>query len=529
MANRGLFASAGRGKLAPRADTVNEAGGRAYSMTPKAALAQIACTGCLNGTYYVDEETQLKTVLRLADLVHQEVGGNLFLARLAVYARHCGFMKDVPALLLAILSRWDPNLFRTIFDKVVTNGKMLRTFVQIIRSGVTGRKSLGTAPKKCIQGWLENAAFEKLVNAVGNDPSIGDVVKLAHPKAWTRERAALLGWLMGKEIDREKLPTIVTELEDFRRGKMPGPPDLDFRLLTSTDLSEDQWVSIAKCASWQTARMNLNTFARHGVFKHSDVVMHLEKLLRSREEIARSHVFPYQLLTTFLFVESDVPTILKSALQDALDISIANVPDFGDRLVWVCPDLSGSMDSPVTGERKGATTKVSCKDVAGLFAASLLKRCGRIGVIPFTSDVVKVDLNPRDSAMTLAQQITRAASGWTNCSAPLAFLNKFNSPGDLVILISDNESWVDSGGRRGLSGGGGTMLMAQWNAFRARNPKAKLVCLDLQPNTTVQAIDREDILNVGGFSDNVWKVIGAFVEGNLSEKFWLDTIASIVI
>jgi len=31
--------------------------------------------------------------------------------------------------------------------RVINNGKMLRNFVKIVRSGVAGRKSLGTAPK----------------------------------------------------------------------------------------------------------------------------------------------------------------------------------------------------------------------------------------------------------------------------------------------------------------------------------------------------------------------------------------------
>ena len=32
---------------------------------------------------------------------------------------------------------------------------MLRNFVQIIRSGVVGRKSLGTTPKRLVRGWFE--------------------------------------------------------------------------------------------------------------------------------------------------------------------------------------------------------------------------------------------------------------------------------------------------------------------------------------------------------------------------------------
>ena len=49
MANTTLFSSS-RGSFIPRTDTVNRAGGEAYSFTPRHALAQYAATGCLNAT-----------------------------------------------------------------------------------------------------------------------------------------------------------------------------------------------------------------------------------------------------------------------------------------------------------------------------------------------------------------------------------------------------------------------------------------------------------------------------------------------
>ena len=39
----------------------------------------------------------------------------------------------------------------------------------------------------------------------------------------------------------------------------------------------------------------------------------------------------------------------------------------------------------------------------------------------------------------------------------------------------------------------------------------KLVCIDLQAHRTTQAPEREDILNVGGFSDAVFSVVASFL------------------
>ena len=65
--------------------------------------------------------------------------------------------------------------------------------------------------------------------------------------------------------------------------------------------------------------------------------------------------------------------VVRDALQDAMEIAIENVPEI-DGKVYVFPDVSGSMHSPVTGYRKGATSAVRCIDVAALVAAA---SCGR--------------------------------------------------------------------------------------------------------------------------------------------------------
>ena len=67
MANKTLFSS--RTSTLPCANTVNEAGGRAYQLAPKHALAQIAATGCFNGVYYTSAQSQLNEVRALIDQV----------------------------------------------------------------------------------------------------------------------------------------------------------------------------------------------------------------------------------------------------------------------------------------------------------------------------------------------------------------------------------------------------------------------------------------------------------------------------
>ena len=66
--------------------------------------------------------------------------------------------------------------------------------------------------------------------------------------------------------------------------------------------------------------------------------------------------------------------------------------------------------------------------------------------------------------------------------------------------------------------------MREWGEFKKRNPHARMVCIDIQPYGNTQAYDRTDILNIGGFSDNVFEVIGTFAKGELTPDHWTGVI-----
>ncbi|CAN5356996.1 TROVE domain-containing protein [soil metagenome] len=516
MANQSLFSSF-VGSILPKSNALNEAGAPAFALAPKHALAQYAVTGCLNSTFYASATSQLDEALSLANAVDPE-----FVAKAAIYCRTRGYMKDMPALLCASLASRDTALLAKIFDRVINDGKMLRNFVQIVRSGVTGRKSLGSAPKRLVQRWFEQRDDAQVFRAsVGQTPSLADVIKMVHPHPAEASREALYGWLIGRPHNAEALPALVRQFEAFKRGDSKVAPEVPFQMLTALELDRTAWQSIAAQAPWQMTRMNLNTFARHGVYEDKDLVRQIANRLRDPQKVRRARCFPYHLLTAFHSASKAVPEAVRNALQDAMEIATENVPKVEGRVV-VCPDVSGSMQSPVTGHRIGATTATRCIDVAALVAAAVLRKNQEAEVLAFSDDVVRCSLNPRDSVMTNAQKLASLPSGGTNCSAPLRHLNKHREQADLVIFVSDNMSWMDTSG-----GGRSTATMAEWSAFRARNPRARLACIDIQPYGSTQAKERSDILNIGGFSDAVFEIIASFAADELGPAHWVGLIEKI--
>ncbi len=532
MANKSLFASL-TSRL-PRANAVNEAGGRAYKLEPKHALAQVAATGTFGNAFYSTAETQLDEVLKLID----EVDDNQYLAKLALYAREKAFMKDMPAALLVALSVRDTELMHRVFDRVVDNGRVLRTVFQMIRSGQfknkagKGRVGLSSSVQRAFQRWLNTASVGKLLSAsIGNDPSLRDILRMARPTPKDNARRAMFGWLTDKSIEKwapateADLPVEVQSLIAYRNSESEeaqaliagGLDNVRWDLLSDAAKGPKVWAALARKMGPQALRMNLNTLLRHDVLATSAMVDYVADRIADESEIRRSKQFPYQYFAAYLNADDNVPQKIKTALHKAAEIACGNVPELPGPVV-IGLDTSGSMSCAVTGIRgRGATSKMRCIDVAALFAAAILRRNPDSVVIPFDTSAYDAKIDPNDSILSIAERLAKYGGGGTDCSLPLVAANQKHAKRKFagIILVSDNESWVGTG-RHGSTG-----VMTAWEAFVANQRKLagkeaapKLVNIDLQPYQTVQACERADIMNIGGFSDAVFNVISGFLANN---------------
>jgi 60 kDa SS-A/Ro ribonucleoprotein len=251
------------------------------------------------------------------------------------------------------------------------------------------------------------------------------------------------------------------------------------------------------------------------------MVDYVAERLGDADEIRRSRQFPYQYLAAYQSADGALPEKIKAALGQAAEVACGNVPEMPGALV-IGLDVSGSMSSPVTGRRgAGATSRMRCVDVAALFAAAVLRRNPDSVVIPFDTAAYRADVDPQEPILQLAARLAQYGGGGTNCSLPLVEANRAYSDRAFAgcVLVSDNESWIGEGRYNA------TAVMTAWQEFVKNQTRLrgrafplgagpKLVCIDIQAYTTTQAPEREDILNVGGFSDAVFGTVSSFLGGD---------------
>lgn len=491
-------------------NAINSAGGLAYKKTSEVDLANLALTGTFNDGYYNSGADQIQRVQRLVNEVSPR-----FLEGLAVYARENN-MKDTPVVLLAFLMTKDARRFRRAFPKVIDNGKQLRNFCNVVRCGVTGRKSFGTAPKRLIQDWLNSRSDRQIMeDFVGGNGeggmSLKDVVKLVHPRAQDEGRNQLYRYFLGQEdrVDLFKLPEPLFKLVEFRTGN-PGnrtvPDGVPYMMLQSLELSTKERVDLSDKMGWQALRINLNTMNRHGVFNDAEATKRIAAKLRDPAQVRKARAMPYQIFAAYKNA-TDVPCEVRDALHDAMEAATTNITALNGRVV-VAVDCSWSMRRSVTGTNgKGIGSTVLCNDVAALIASCIVRTNPGTKVYRFDTTAELVVLEPRDTVMTNAKVIGTSGGG-TNVACSVNKMIEDKVACDTLVIISDNESWVHSYGH--------DTLINVWNRYKkAMNlPNARLVCIDLDAGSTSQAPDQSGaVLNIGGFSDAYFEVVAEFANG----------------
>jgi hypothetical protein len=206
------------------------------------------------------------------------------------------------------------------------------------------------------------------------------------------------------------------------------------------------------------------------------------RLLTNAQLIRQSLVMPFRFTTALEALEqSQLPQAANviSALSDAVDIALANVPIFNGRTL-VALDTSGSM--------AGKPIKIGA-----LFAATLAKSNGA-DLMLFSGDAEYLPLNRRDSTLSLAKWIeAKAAMSATNFHA---IFQRAEGAYDRIILLSDMQGWV-----------GHDAPTKSFEDYKQRtNSDPKVFSFDLNGYGTLMFPQR-NVYALAGFSDKTLETL----------------------
>lgn len=522
-------------------------GGNAYELNLEEKLSHVFTLGLIRGNFYKTSDEVLQAT---RDVFEEALTKMPYVAtQYAVYAAETLGMKLAPTIWLVYVSTLeDKTLFKSAFNRIINNPKMLHDFMELARKGGIrhgnsrkgSKNGMGQSVKKTVNRWL----YEKLndYNATRYTGKLEDVVKLTRPadKVVTRingngqkyevDTAKYFQYIVKpKDSDRrltfdraESLQKVVEsldagtlndevlaliskhklQLEELKHtfGKLNASqkktvfmyfvPGLRYNALVSN------LVTIERAFATQTQKVNkIDPTSGKAypttVVVSTDIPLELKQIVSQKlsnyEDYRASKMLFFGLLTAHEMTSvQDWKKALNSTLAQAGKDAFADAP--ANVKVRIGADTSGSMSTRVTDS-------LSAVDVASYLAAGIGMSIPGSTVHATATTSQEVALYG-DSLIDNAVRIKRTSVGiGTNFES---LLNTYNGE-KYVVLVTDGQ---DS-----------SNMERKWASLNRPNG-AKLIIWHVAGHTYFNKVsNRSDVLYLKGYSDQLLKVLSNIITG----------------
>jgi 60 kDa SS-A/Ro ribonucleoprotein len=512
---------------------VNYEGSKTFTLDPPMQLYTAVVTWSLDDSFYEKNNDRLN---RVRSLIAQN--DPLFVARLAVYARHKMYMRSVPLVLVTELAKIHSgdDLVSKVTEKVVSRADEITELLacyQLLNER-KGLKKLDRLSKQLQKGL--SAAFNKFDEYQfakynrNSEIKLRDALFVVHPKPKSEAQQLLFN-----KIANNTLETPFTwETELSALGQKVFENDL-----AKANAFRDKWEELIDSdkLGYMALLRNLRNIVEAGVsFKHMKKVC---ETLSAPEKVAKAKQFPFRYLAAYRELlnvgvkvnSSGVVGKLKglisghngftgellTALEKAAIQSAASIAGFDENMkVLLACDVSGSMQKPVS-----AKSKIQLFDIGLMLAMLLQSRCKNVRVGMF-GDTWKTIPVPKNNVLANVQEFYRREGevGYaTNGFLVVKDLLDKRIVMDKVMLFTDCQL--------GNSPGGKDHIHSLWVQYkRTVAPQARLYLFDLAGyGQAPLRVIQDDVYLLAGWSDKIFAVLDALENGKQS----LDEISSIVI
>lgn len=456
--------------------TTNLAGGKAFSMNPELELTHAVLTSFLKDKYYESGDDRATRIAALVEQVAKK--DSKFVAQLAKVARSEFHLRSVTTVLLGALSkahRGDDLVKRAI----VASTERVDDLMEL--AAYVGKP----IPKQVKRG-IRNALFKfnryqlAKYRGDGKEMSLVDLFNLVHPKAQHADADQKKAW------------------EDLMKGELKSTDTWEVEVSATKGDKEkkEAWEKLVRenKMGYMALLRNLNNLIKSGV--EEDVIDAAVKKLTDPEQVKKSRQLPFRFYTASQIVKGNRK--LADAISDAMDLSVANVPRFDGKML-IAVDTSGSMSS---GDESNTPLQK-----AAVFAAALIKS-NDADVLLYDTSIKELVVSSRSTILDLAEKImTGARRGGTKTSLVFAYATAAKIDYDRIIILSDNESWVEHYG--------GNNVQSMYELYRKnRGADPFIYAIDIQGYGTTEIQKTPKVFHLTGWSERLLDFIGAAEKGD---------------
>ena len=462
-----------------------------YKRDLKEQVLSVLTTGTTTDLFYVSAKDNVKEMLNVLG----QMKDTEYLAKAILYAREKGLIRTLPIVALVEMSKRDPKLFRALASRICKNPHDWGQFIDICRSKQI-RKGVGRALKEEINKAIKNMST---YHAMKYPKDVEDMINIARPRESVNP--AVIKYIKKNEHEEDaqlvSLKTLKESENEDTIVYMITQGMLPYEVVTGS--SKLMTPRIRKALLYQSPYFNLirnlNNFGRNDVFKDKAALKYAINKITNPEAIAHSKLLPFRYWAAYKYLDAFIGSSeLKVALQDALQISVKNIPILKGRTA-IASDVSGSMNSLIAGDK----SKMRCNDLVGVFSGCMMDRCEEIPIIlPFDNEVREDIISELQIKRTILDRASLFDTwGGTSLSAPVEWLLNRKEKVDTFIGITDGEEWM-----------GRSFIEAFLEYKKKIAPKCKAYLITLLPyRHSPVPQEMKDVSMIYGWSEQILKYI----------------------
>lgn len=492
----------------------NLAGGKAFAYPEKLELILRCTSNFMENSFYANTSSVSNEIRKLVEKIGEK--DPVFVMKLAGWLRNEMNMRSVSIYLLALMAG-HPSFKNQPKPWLIEYGPyvMIRAdepaeALSAFQSVYPGEKT-PQALYKAISARLNKLSAYEAIKYRGNNRnwSLKDVIRVVHPKPDTTSADYLFNWIVNGEatIDGAKQANLnqlasylsinsATQIEEINMENLDGAT---WELLVSKFGNKPEvWEAAAKVMPPMAYIRNL----RNLIEKGDGLELDYDKIIRAGKG---KRILPFRFLTAKKIIDglgkdmsSQVKKVKKS-LEEAIELATSNVPNLGNVAILV--DYSGSMSSRMSGN-----SDMVYSDAARIFAAAAFKQADNAVIIEYNTMARVVQGIEKDDRLFAIVDKLSTPYGGTSLPSAITKTMDYIKDIDLVYILTDEQSWVANS--VGYSADNIGKLFGKESSL-------KVVNHNLASYGTSELPQDTRILDIGGWSDQIFSVVDAWGKGDL--------------